>query len=574
MEGRVRKHGRASPERLKLRAQPPPKHHHPHPHQPQRQQQQGRRVPVVYYLCRNRHLEHPHFIEVPTSSPDGPYLRDVINRLNVLRGKRMAAMYSWSCKRSYKNGFVWHDLSEDDLILPANGNEYVLKGSELLDASPSDRTHHTSSNARPQTSKHPQRETPSPPSSPEASPSSSAIVVQEVVAPPHLPQPSPPPAPEDELSPKLHRPSPSSWQNASPELKLGPFSGGGSSSPSPAADASTQTEETEGGSRRGGQPATGTPTTGISTNEVSLDPELEDSHQNQTPCLKGSSEISREEFSSPPATSSSGMKTETLESLIRDEVRKRNSYRTPEVEEVLPPTGPKLRTATNLLMQLITCGSISVKGHHSFGLVPTYKSRSSHVSFQSPIYSSSVILGELDCLSKNSGVIGLRSSQEQDYFNGSLIEAKKHNEGGEEVLVPPLKRSSAYNAERSTKSPDPVGDKDRVVDPSRARFPPGTWKITAGKPSKNEAVWSPLSDGPRISSAGLHCNQCMPLESSRECRKRISNAACAKGSTLGMESFQKDKEKFIKIEERLISGARVIIQSRAPCDDSDDSSSS
>lgn len=39
--------------------------------------------------------------------------------------------------RSYKNGFVWHDLSEDDLILPVHGNEYVLKGSELLDRTPS-----------------------------------------------------------------------------------------------------------------------------------------------------------------------------------------------------------------------------------------------------------------------------------------------------------------------------------------------------------------------------------------------------------------------------------------------------
>jgi hypothetical protein len=26
---------------------------------------------------------------------------------------------------------VWHDLSEGDLLLPAQGNEYVLKGSEL-----------------------------------------------------------------------------------------------------------------------------------------------------------------------------------------------------------------------------------------------------------------------------------------------------------------------------------------------------------------------------------------------------------------------------------------------------------
>ncbi|KAG6421182.1 hypothetical protein SASPL_117732 [Salvia splendens] len=35
--------------------------------------------------------------------------------------------------RSYKNGFVWHDLSEDDLIIPAHGHDYILKGSAFLD---------------------------------------------------------------------------------------------------------------------------------------------------------------------------------------------------------------------------------------------------------------------------------------------------------------------------------------------------------------------------------------------------------------------------------------------------------
>ena len=30
---------------------------------------------------------------------------------------------------------MWHDLCEDDLILPAHGNEYVLKGSELFEES-------------------------------------------------------------------------------------------------------------------------------------------------------------------------------------------------------------------------------------------------------------------------------------------------------------------------------------------------------------------------------------------------------------------------------------------------------
>jgi hypothetical protein len=99
---------------------------------------------------------------------NGVAAADVINRLNVLRGKGMVSMYSWSCKRycrctsqsnsnlyflcfcllippvviciciarSYKNGFVWHDLSDDDLVLPAQGNEYIIKGSELLDRSP------------------------------------------------------------------------------------------------------------------------------------------------------------------------------------------------------------------------------------------------------------------------------------------------------------------------------------------------------------------------------------------------------------------------------------------------------
>lgn len=27
---------------------------------------------------------------------------------------------------------MWHDLSEDDIIQPAHGSEYVLKGSELF----------------------------------------------------------------------------------------------------------------------------------------------------------------------------------------------------------------------------------------------------------------------------------------------------------------------------------------------------------------------------------------------------------------------------------------------------------
>ncbi|CAN1329369.1 Protein SOSEKI 5 [Linum perenne] len=104
-----------------------------------------RKVPVVYYLSRDGHLEHPHFMEVTLSSSQGLFLRDVIGRLNALRGKGIAALYSWSCKRSYRNGFVWHDLAESDFIYPAHGNEYVLKGSELLEPSPPHQNHKSSS---------------------------------------------------------------------------------------------------------------------------------------------------------------------------------------------------------------------------------------------------------------------------------------------------------------------------------------------------------------------------------------------------------------------------------------------
>ncbi|PKA46250.1 hypothetical protein AXF42_Ash020001 [Apostasia shenzhenica] len=110
----------ASPERTKVWTEPSPK-----------------KVSVIYYLSRNGQLEHPHFMEVSPSSSHGLCLRDVMNRLDFLRGKGMASLYSWSSKRSYKNGFVWHDLSEKDLIFPVHGYEYILKGSELFQSSSS-----------------------------------------------------------------------------------------------------------------------------------------------------------------------------------------------------------------------------------------------------------------------------------------------------------------------------------------------------------------------------------------------------------------------------------------------------
>ncbi|KAL7144012.1 hypothetical protein ABFS83_08G229900 [Erythranthe nasuta] len=91
-----------------------------------------KKVEIVYYLSRNGHLEHPHYMEVTHLSHQQLRLKDVMDRLTVLRGKGMPSLYSWSCKRSYKNGYVWNDLAVNDVIHPSQGAEFVLKGSELI----------------------------------------------------------------------------------------------------------------------------------------------------------------------------------------------------------------------------------------------------------------------------------------------------------------------------------------------------------------------------------------------------------------------------------------------------------
>ncbi|MED6181440.1 hypothetical protein PIB30_019337 [Stylosanthes scabra] len=102
-----------------------------------------RKVQIVYYLSRNGVLEHPHFMELSLEPSQVPLrLKHVFDRLMDLRGRGMPLQYSWSSKRKYKSGYVWHDLAPKDILHPShsysNGlEEYVLKGSHLLLQSPS-----------------------------------------------------------------------------------------------------------------------------------------------------------------------------------------------------------------------------------------------------------------------------------------------------------------------------------------------------------------------------------------------------------------------------------------------------
>ncbi|KAF8397538.1 hypothetical protein HHK36_016456 [Tetracentron sinense] len=326
-----------------------------------------RKVPVVYYLSRNGQLEHPHFMEVPLSSSEGLYLRDVINRLNSLRGNGMASMYSWSSKRSYKKGFVWHDLSENDFIYPAHGQDYVLKGSELLEGSLSFRSPETVSSI--------------PEKQPERNKSDEDCDFPVVIRRRN----------QSRGSIDLH------------EYKVYKAESTGESA-GKAADASTQTDDKRRRRR--------------------IIREEEDEQEKTPPveerCQNHITELSREEISPPPSDSS----PETLESLVKGDSRLVNGSRV--VDELNTPD----QTANNysggrnkasaVLMQLITCGSILVKDcgptsakDQEYSLVSHYRARlqrGASNQVESPI--------------KNPSFRGIKQ-EDNEYFSGSLIETKK-----------------------------------------------------------------------------------------------------------------------------------------------------
>ncbi|PWZ57990.1 Protein UPSTREAM OF FLC [Zea mays] len=462
-----------SPGRTKVWVEPPGKSHGHHHHQAPPPPSPPKRVAVVYYLCRNRHLEHPHFIEVPLAVPEeGLYLRDVMNRLNVLRGKGMASMYSWSCKRSYKNGFVWHDLSDDDLVLPAQGSEYILKGSELLDRSPPppDRQHDGgASNPNVEENLKHRKEEESPQSrgsqegcSSSSSPSASAAG-KEISPPPATPRPQqqaqsaalpPPPSStsrEDDPCRTAHSGS-SGNQSPEPAARNAPPSEASSPGPSEyrvcrpvgAQDAATQTDDSE----RDVAENHSTRVAGASTMDTTSDAEIQECHRRSSPLSPKVPEAVRE---SPPAVCSSdaaspGGRVETLESLIRAEASRRSSFRTLEEGHMLGPVGVKLKPA-NLLMQLITCGFVSVKEHRGFGFIPTYRPRFTQVEFPSPVFSTPVALRHLDRIPCNTKATGSTRAPEPECFSGSLVvETKQQDEPGRGIAS--LKRSSSYDEDR------------------------------------------------------------------------------------------------------------------------------
>lgn len=357
-------------------------------------------VPVVYYLSRNGQLEHPHFMEVALSSPDGLFLRDVINRLNLLRGKGIAFQYSWSSKRSYKNGYVWHDLEENDFIHPVHGGEYVLKGSEILEmVSPSSVS-----------------------KSPETSSSSSA---KNTPGDPEFPVPA------------RNRRRNQSWGAIDlHEYKVYKTEStrefGGKAV---AADASTQTDDKR---RR----------------RIKEEPEGDGTVE----------ELSREEISPPPSDSSPETLESLMKADGRLILTSSSSSSQPVNQADQPSeTGNRTAgycpsgrmKASSVLMSLISCGSVSFRDcgvtavkDHGFSLITHYKTRLPRGGNQTGVVGKEMIMSIDDVMSEiennASSSFAKMALEDKEYFSGSLIETKKND------FPATLKRSSSYNADRSS----------------------------------------------------------------------------------------------------------------------------
>ncbi|CBI17136.3 unnamed protein product, partial [Vitis vinifera] len=170
------------------------------------------------------------------------------------------------------------------------------------------------------------------------------------------------------------------------------------------------------------------------------------------------------------------------------------------------------------------------------------------------------MLGELDCFAENPRMMGLKV-EDKEYFSGSLIETKMLKEGDG---FTGLKRSSSYNADRTCKQLDSAEDKGETMT-GRSKCIPRSIKASLSRHPRSESMRSPISDKPRNSSDGVDSSQTVSPSVSFGSSRRITEPSLGKRQSKRLDSFREDED-VIQIEERLTSGARVIIQTKAACD--------
>lgn len=439
MDGRTRKANRVmSPDQAKICLQP----------------KQTRKVQVVYYLSRGGQLEHPHFMELELPYNEELYLRDIMDRLTLLRGKGMPSLFSWSCKRSYKNGYVWNDLSEDDVVCPARGVEYVLKGSELFEGC--SEKYQESSGSKPPMVWHANSE--------------GAMMVHSLDYTP-LVSAKPPAVPRRSLKieaaedlqdkacsngmpPDVQFAQNSTTPNSRVTTRVEDNGSGGTSEiPSYRSETQKPCDHTQDHNQI---QMSETLDRGASNPEEEQEPQKEKQEEKEVD--RNSTELSAGDQSPPSPSSASS------EAAAHVDNRSSNPQEIPAAQSKRPSKSVRFQeqkspqTSTFNLVQLISCGSLAVKDH-SIQMSPHRVSRlaraveTSGAQFpisrrRNRIFRSNgvnrTLEEELECMSENPRLL-----EDKEYFSGSIVEAAK---AAEDEPDPTLNKCSSYNAERSSES--------------------------------------------------------------------------------------------------------------------------
>ncbi|KAK6238027.1 hypothetical protein QUC31_003496 [Theobroma cacao] len=355
-----------------------------------------RKVQVVYYLTRNGQFEHPHYMEVTHLVNQPLRLRDVMERFTALRGKGMSSLYSWSCKRSYKNGYVWNDLADNDIIHPSDGAEYVLKGSELVEGCSERLQQLQISNRAPH--------------------------IQEPSI--HAKQKSP------SFTLTRHRGAQEAERTAYEEQEFD--------------EEEEEEEEYELDEEKTSSTSSTTPhsrcSRGVSTDELE-----EQETNNQEP---------QKNISEPTQQDSSLLSTSSILSEKQNPSKNSTSKRFEDGDPVASGSAP---SRNSVLLQLIACGNLAVTKAKN---VPTMKqtvpnnvAKKSENLHRGVLCKSALKVAEDDqiisCMSENPR-FGNLQAEEKEYFSGSIVESMSSEK--RVVAEPVLKKSNSYNEERSCKA--------------------------------------------------------------------------------------------------------------------------
>ncbi|CAL5090346.1 unnamed protein product [Urochloa decumbens] len=548
-------------------------------------------VTVVYYLCRSgRHLEHPHLMEMHLASPNHAlYLRDVIRRLDALRGKGMATMYSWSCKRRYKTGFVWHDVLEDDMLLPAQGSEYVLKGSLLLPrqssppalvAAPPPADHgHTNVSTNIIRKVHCVKPTPdegAPTHCREGWTTNSSLSSPPTIEP-EVEEPPPPPVLHQEPQPELSSLSPSSCcttgdrdeeaasarssSSGSPSSPNKPTRGSAGRTPSPSGSTSSTTPPSL---MLNNKEQASTITAQGEATQTQGTPTGRDLHKKDAGCSTGSTLTKATvptDDRQPGRTRSfsSSTRSGTLESLIRAEALGRRGATAKRIlededdddDKAVQSLGTKLNPA-NLLMRLVACGSTMSARQNlpACGLMrtthkPQYSSQ--HVE----LLPSSPVLSPLGALIMRpvtaAGARVISDSGDCSHCSESMLQtAGKGCESGK-MIPKNIKPSSSYGQDCVSEKEASVRNLDNLE--GRHKIISQTIKMSPYQQPTSGTLVTITTDV-RHNNGEQECsNEASSKTLSRSTSKRMTDRSPRSSRAV---SFHDEKEKVVKIEERSV----------------------